>query len=185
MEGTKLIRKESDLAPFPDVSLTCHVPWSKPLPAAGLQLSLLCLSGLCENKSLALEERRAVSMQRSKAVGNQLQTRPLSTLVYPSHFAIIEEIIFIIPIGVHEKTTVNLLLCLLRSCTLNDSISNIKKKINLFFLHGNYYFKCYFISALKFFILTRIKSSDMTSVTQSFKIFSLIRNNSIHSRSLP
>lgn len=89
MEGTKLIRKESDLAPFPDVSLTCHVPWSKPLPAAGLQLSLLCLSGLHENKSLAREERCAVSMQCSKAVGTQLQTHPLSSLVYPSHFGVI------------------------------------------------------------------------------------------------
>lgn len=77
MEGTKLIRKESDLAPFPDVSLTCHVPRSKPLPAAGLQLSLLCLSGLCENKSLALEERHAVLKSCRHPIAN-MSTRYFS-----------------------------------------------------------------------------------------------------------
>lgn len=101
MEDTKLIRKENDLAPFPDLSLSCHVPWSKPLPAAGLQLSPLCLRGLSENKSLALEERCTVGMQCWKAVSIQLQA--LGTLVNSSHFATIKLIIIIVPIGLHEK----------------------------------------------------------------------------------
>lgn len=55
-------------------------------------------------------------------------------------------------LGIHGKNTLNLLLCQLSSCTLNISISDIKKKINLSFLDGNYYFKFCFISALEFLV---------------------------------
>lgn len=83
------------------------------------------------------------------------------SLLYPSHFGVIAQIILIIQIGLHEKITINSLLCQLSPCTLNISISNIKKKINLFFLHGIYYFKCYFISALEFLVFFWLGSNQV------------------------